>query len=85
MCLREVSVGSASAAPTDFPFRLLVPQRAAGAGVVRSGVAGPQRGDQHGDLGCARIAAHLSRTWQIPIAPSTVQRLLRWAGWRPGA
>src|SRR5262245_39089612 len=30
--------------------------------------------------GCARIAAHLRRTWQLPIAPSTVQRLLRRVG-----
>ena len=30
--------------------------------------------------GCARIAAHLSHTWHIPIAPSTVQRLLRRVG-----
>ena len=30
--------------------------------------------------GCARIAAHLSRTWQVRIAPSTVQRLLRRVG-----
>src|SRR5262249_32424454 len=30
--------------------------------------------------GCARIAAHLSRTWQVQIAPSTVQRCLRRVG-----
>src|SRR5262245_48452635 len=30
--------------------------------------------------GCARIAAHLSRTWQVQLAPSTVQRLLRRVG-----
>lgn len=30
--------------------------------------------------GCARIAAHLSRTWQVRIAPSTVPRLLRRVG-----
>mgnify|MGYP003575053499 CR=1 FL=1 len=27
--------------------------------------------------GCARIAAHLSRTWQVQVAPSTVQRVPR--------
>jgi transposase InsO family protein len=30
--------------------------------------------------GCARIAGHLTRTWQVQIAPSTVQRLLRRVG-----
>lgn len=30
--------------------------------------------------GCTRIAAHLMRTWQVRIAPSTVQRVLRRVG-----
>ena len=30
--------------------------------------------------GCRRIAAYLARTWQIRVAPSTVQRLLRRVG-----
>jgi transposase len=30
--------------------------------------------------GCRRIAAYLARTWQIRLAPSTVQRLLRRVG-----
>jgi transposase len=30
--------------------------------------------------GCRRIAAYLARTWQIHVAPSTVQRLLRRVG-----
>jgi transposase InsO family protein len=30
--------------------------------------------------GCRRIAAYLARTWQVRVAPSTVQRLLRRVG-----
>jgi transposase len=30
--------------------------------------------------GCRRIAAYLARTWQVRVAPSTVQRLLRRRG-----
>src|SRR5678816_1747435 len=30
--------------------------------------------------GCRRIAAYLARTWQVRLAPSTVQRLLRRVG-----
>src|SRR6476659_3711877 len=30
--------------------------------------------------GCRRIAAYLARTWQVRVAPSTVQRLLRRIG-----
>jgi transposase InsO family protein len=30
--------------------------------------------------GCRRIAAYLARTWQLRVAPSTVQRLLRRVG-----
>lgn len=30
--------------------------------------------------GCGRIAAYLTRTWRLRVAPSTVQRVLRRAG-----
>ena len=30
--------------------------------------------------GCGRIAAYLTRTWRLRVAPSTVQRILRRAG-----
>jgi transposase-like protein len=30
--------------------------------------------------GCRRIAAYLARTWELRVAPSTVQRLLRRVG-----
>src|SRR5688500_20201646 len=30
--------------------------------------------------GCRRIASYLARTWQLRLAPSTVQRLLRRVG-----
>ncbi len=30
--------------------------------------------------GCRRIAAYLARIWRVRLAPSTVQRLLRWVG-----
>ncbi len=33
-----------------------------------------------GTWGCSRIAAHLARTWQCRVAPSTVQRILRRVG-----
>jgi transposase InsO family protein len=33
-----------------------------------------------GTWGCGRIAGYLARTWQLRVAPSTVQRLLRRAG-----
>src|SRR5262249_8358886 len=33
-----------------------------------------------GTWGCGRIAGHLARTWQLHVAPSTVQRILRRVG-----
>ena len=33
-----------------------------------------------GTWGCSRIAAHLLHRWQVRVAPSTVQRILRRAG-----
>ena len=33
-----------------------------------------------GTWGCSRIAGYLARTWQVRVAPSTVQRLLRRVG-----
>lgn len=33
-----------------------------------------------GTWGCSRIAGHLARTWQVRVAPSTVQRILRRVG-----
>jgi transposase InsO family protein len=33
-----------------------------------------------GTWGCSRIAGHLARTWQLHVAPSTVQRILRRVG-----
>ncbi len=33
-----------------------------------------------GTWGCGRIAAYLTRAWQLRVAPSTVQRVLRRAG-----
>jgi transposase len=33
-----------------------------------------------GTWGCSRIAGYLARTWQLRVAPSTVQRLLRRVG-----
>jgi len=58
------------------------PARAAGAVGGRDRAAAAERGRQRSDLGGEPDRGVSAHRWQLRVAPSTVQRALRRAGWR---